>query len=496
MGKGPDVRWVGNEGGVGRTTDWSVIPLPTSPDTFNWPDMQAGDLGGRAKLKAGSHLWWYPAEVNTTILGSSQWFWARNKHPRTVTELVDIFYTSVGRNGNLILNLSPDKRGLIPDNQLDALNRTADIINETFATDLAAGGKVTADTSNATNAPALALDGNLDTWWEAAPGRTNGTLALSLPKAVTFDVVSLQEAVDHRGQRIESFAIDVWNGSDWIAAEKISSDELTTVGHRRLVRLKSPATTSQVRLRITGSRLEPTLAEIGLFKQSISSLPPAISDRSTNGVVSLSNLAGNKMVYTVDGSEPTTNSALYASPIALPADRSVTVRAASLLPNGQLGIAGSRSFAGLMPTGWKVVSVDSQETNQADNGAARAIDGNSSTFWHTSWSADLALPHYLTVDMGASHRIGGFTYLPRQDDSPNGTVERYRFETSEDGRNWTTNVASGTFANIRNNPSLQEVTFAPVNARFFRFTALREINGNGWTSAAEISVLPAGASGD
>ena len=86
---------------------------------------------------------------------------------------------------------------------------------------------------------------------------------------VTFDVVSLQEAVDHRGQRIESFAIDVWNGSDWVAAEKISSDDLTTVGHRRLIRLKSPVTTSQVRIRITGSRLEPTLAEIGLFKQSI-----------------------------------------------------------------------------------------------------------------------------------------------------------------------------------------------------------------------------------
>ena len=88
---------------------------------FNWPDMTAGDLGSRAKLKPGSHLWWYPAEVNTTILGGNQWFWARNKHPRTVTQLVDIFYTSVGRNGNLILNLSPDKRGLVPDNQLDAL---------------------------------------------------------------------------------------------------------------------------------------------------------------------------------------------------------------------------------------------------------------------------------------------------------------------------------------------------------------------------------------
>jgi alpha-L-fucosidase len=61
FGKGPDARWVGNEGGVGRTTEWSVIPLPTSPDKYNWPDMQDGDLGSRAKLKPASHLWWYPA---------------------------------------------------------------------------------------------------------------------------------------------------------------------------------------------------------------------------------------------------------------------------------------------------------------------------------------------------------------------------------------------------------------------------------------------------
>jgi alpha-L-fucosidase len=496
MGKGPDVRWVGNEGGVGRTTEWSVVPLPTSLDNFRWPDMTAGNLGSRARLTPGSHLWWYPAEVNTTILGSSQWFWARNKRPRTVTQLVDIFYTSVGRNGNLILNLSPDKRGLIPDNQLEALSRTAEIINETFATDLAAGGKVSADTSNTTNGPALALDGNLDTWWEAAPGQTNGTVTLTLPKKVTIDVVSLQEAVDHRGQRIESFAIETWNGSAWIAAEKIQSDDLTTVGHRRLIRLKTPVTTDQVRIRITGSRLEPTLAELGLFKQSVTTLPPTISDRSTNGTVSLSNLAGNKMVYTVDGSAPTTKSPVYTAPITLPLDRSVTVRTASLLPNGQLGIEGSRIFAGLMPIGWKVVSVDSEETAEADNSAARAIDGDSSTIWHTRWNADQKQPHTITVDIGTTHRIGGFTYLPRQDGLLNGVVEKYRFETSADGVTWTTNIADGSFANIQNNPSLQEVSFAPVNARFFRFTSLQAIWGSGWTSAAEISVLPADASGD
>ncbi|MGP8200588.1 MAG: discoidin domain-containing protein [Limisphaerales bacterium] len=490
MGKGPDVRWVGNEGGVGRTTEWSVIPLPQSPDTFIWPDMQAGDLGSRARLTPGSHLWWYPAEVNVTILANGQWFWAPGKRPRSVSQLLDIYFSSIGRNGNLILNLSPDTRGLIPDDQLATLSRMAKVVNDTFATNLAVDGKLTAATANPSNSPSLVLDGNLDTWWEAAQSHLNGTLTLTLPTPVTFDVVSLQEAVDHRGQRIESFAIETWNGTAWVTAEKVPSDELTTVGHRRLIRLKSPVTTSQVRIRITGSRLEPTLAEMGLFKLAASALPPTISDRDTNSLVRLSNSAGCRMVYTVDGTEPTTNSAVYNSPIVM--SSSGTVQAACLLQDGQLGVLASKSFAGLLPIGWEVVGVDSQETAGGDNAAANAIDNNSSTFWHTRWNDDLTLPHYITVDMGISHRIAGFTYLPRQDGNPNGTVESYRFETSMDGANWTTNVASGTFANIRNNPSLQEATFAPVNARFFRFTALREINANGWTSAAEISVLPAG----
>src|ERR1039458_8029784 len=117
-----------------------------------------------------------------------------------------------------------------------------------------------------------------------------------------------------------------------------------------------------------------------------------------------------------------------------------------------------------MPIGWKVVRVDSEETAGADNAAARAIDGDSSTIWHTRWNADLKLPHSITVDMGSTHRVGGFTYLPREDEMLNGTVEKYRFETSADGVNWTTNIALGTFANIRNNPSLQEVSLPPAQS--------------------------------
>ena len=70
------------------------------------------------------------------------------------------------------------------------------------------------------------------------------------------------------------------------------------------------------------------------------------------------------------------------------------------MPNGQLGIVASKTFAGLPPIGWKVVAVDSQETAGADNAAANAIDGDSSTIWHTRWNEDLKLPHFITVDMG------------------------------------------------------------------------------------------------
>jgi alpha-L-fucosidase len=259
--KGPDVRWVGNEGGVGRTSEWSVIPLPTPPETFRWNDMTAGDLGSRNMLKPGSSLWWYPAETNTTILNG--WFWNPEKRPRSAKELIDVYYQSVGRNSNMLLNLSPDSRGLVPDNQLAPLRTMHRVIDQTFAKNLAEGGRLSADSSNSQYDARLALDGNLDTWWEAAPGRHTAELILKLPRTVTFDVVSLQEAVDHRSQRIASFAVDIWDGTTWNQVE-----QQTTVGHKRLLRLASPVTTNQLRIRILDSRMEPTLSEIGLFKQA------------------------------------------------------------------------------------------------------------------------------------------------------------------------------------------------------------------------------------
>lgn len=491
MGKGPDVRWVGTESGYGRTSEWSVVPLPTAPGQFDWPDMQAADLGGRSRLTPGAHLWWYPAETNVTALANGQWFWAANKKPRPVAQLVDIYYASIGRNSNLILNLSPDRRGLLPDDQVTALAQVAEVVRATFATNLAAGAKVDADHAAPGHGAAATLDGKLDTWWEAAAGRSDGTLTLRLPKPARFDVVSLQEAVDQRGQRIESFALETWDGAAWVAAKTVASDTLTTVGHRRLLRLEAPVTASRLRVRITGARLASTLAEIGLYLQSADLLPPAIADRGADGSVRISHPAGGSIVYTTDGSDPDRHSPVYTAPLAVGV--SGMVKAARLLPDGRLGVIGARNFIGLSPRGWKVTTVASGDQQQHRDSAALAIDGDPATFWETRWPSDPQLPHAITVGMGESRRIAGLVYQPRQDGQLNGTVEHFRFETSEDGAQWHTAVERGVFSNVRNNPDLQEVRFAPTGARYFRFTALDDVWHNGWTSAAELTVIPADA---
>jgi alpha-L-fucosidase len=473
--KGPDVRWVGNEGGVGRTTEWSVIPLSQPPEWFTWPDMTNGDLGSTSNLTPGSSLWWYPAEVNTPILNG--WFWNADNRPKSPAILVDYYYTSIGRNGNMLLNLSPDVRGLIPDDQLAALHKMAEVIDATFATDLAARATPAADTSNPANAPALAHDGDLDTWWEAASGHTAATFSMTLPAAVTFDVVSLQEAVDHRSQRIESFVIETWNGSSWNAPATV--DEQTTIGHRRLIRLTVPATTNQVRIRITASRLEPTLAEVGLYKQSLP-LAPVIADRSHDGFVIITHPHARPIAYTLDGTSPTICSPVYRGPIPLPDGG--TVEAAVLTAEGRVGLIAAKTIVGVAPTGWTA-------QGKPDGDAAKAIDAASSTLWETHSAPEH--PAVLTVDMGAPRRISGFAYLPRQDWNFRGVVDRYRFETSLNGTLWTTAVADGEFGNIKNNPMLQEVRFAPTSARYFRFTAMRDVQRSGWAHVAEITVLPA-----
>ena len=154
----------------------------------------------------------------------------------------------------------------------------------------------------------------------------------------------------------------------------------------------------------------------------------------------------------------------------------------SLIPQSQLSIA----------------SVDSEELVAEDGAVENAIDGVTSTFWVTEWyRSDPVCPHEIVIDLGDLYIVGGFQYLPRQSRNINGTVADYSIYVSEDGIIWGEAVATGTFAGDKTE---KEVTFTGKSGSYVRFVALSEVNGNPWTSAAEINILgsalPADFDGD
>lgn len=138
------------------------------------------------------------------------------------------------------------------------------------------------------------------------------------------------------------------------------------------------------------------------------------------------------------------------------------------------------------PRSWKVVRATSE---QADEGPAKnAIDNNPDTYWHTRYNPNpTKVPHEIVVDLGQDETLDGFSYLARQDGGVNGRVKDFEFYLSEDPNNWTAPVLKGTLQNSMNE---QRLLFEhPVKGRYFRFRALSEVNGNIWTSIAELGVI-------
>ncbi|TDX00868.1 alpha-L-fucosidase [Dinghuibacter silviterrae] len=262
---GPDVRWVGTESGYGRTTEWSVIPADANmlkkiadnsqKDAAYAPagDKTAEDLGSRDKILAAQGLVWYPAEADVSIRPG--WFYHadQDSEVKSVDKLMDIYFSSVGRNCTLLMNIPPNTHGLISDSDVTRLRAWALARNAIFAHNLAAHAHVTA--SSGQHAAAV-LDDKYETYYLS--GDTTATLQFTLAKPTAFNVLLLQEEITV-GQRIESFVLEYKDGDDW---KEITRG--TTVGYKRLLRFPS-VTAGEVRLRILSSRTEPTLAAFGLY---------------------------------------------------------------------------------------------------------------------------------------------------------------------------------------------------------------------------------------
>ncbi|WP_416439591.1 alpha-L-fucosidase [Phnomibacter sp. MR] len=260
---GPDVRWVGTETGHGRTTEWSVVPANhldpaavaanSQQDLAFKPagDMMGDDLGSREKISKAKALVWYPAETDVSIRPG--WFYHASEDSlvKSAEQLLDIYFHSVGRNGVLLLNIPPDKRGLIHEQDVKALQQWRQRRNDIFHRNLLSSAQSTLLYPN------LLLDKNDSTAYTFDQQQTM-QIEWKWRGLQDMNVLLLQEDI-RKGQRVEKFVLEYLDEDGWKTAATG-----TTIGYKRLLRFPA-VSTSAMRLRITGTRANPVLAEMGIY---------------------------------------------------------------------------------------------------------------------------------------------------------------------------------------------------------------------------------------
>lgn len=228
-----DIRWVGNEEGIAPETLHNVIEV-------------------------GGEPYWWPAECDVPI--RRNWFWHTDDQNslKSVEQLLDIYHKSVGRGANLLLNVAPDRRGRLPDADVARIKEVRQIIQRDYSRNLARGKAVSASsTRSERRAAKYAVDGKLDTWWQAKDGELSAWLEVDLERDLEFSRMVVQEAIQ-MGQRVESYHLERWDGSRWIEVCRG-----TTVGHKRIDRFQT-VSARKVRLELKGSE-PPTVREFGLY---------------------------------------------------------------------------------------------------------------------------------------------------------------------------------------------------------------------------------------
>lgn len=247
---GPDIRWVGTERGFANPTNWATLNRDDYyPGTPRYLELRSGN-------KNGTH--WLPAEVDVSIRPG--WYYHANEDGRVKSgeHLEMIYYNSVGRNANLLLNLPVDRRGLVHENDVEALMELRRRLDATFSTNLALGAWVEASSTRGRGFEApLLTDSDNQSYWAAEDGVNSATLVLTLPNPQTFNLLELREYLP-LGQRIESVSVRAWQRGGW---EKVG--EATTVGNRCFIRLPR-ITTDKLRIELSAMAC-PTLSSIALY---------------------------------------------------------------------------------------------------------------------------------------------------------------------------------------------------------------------------------------
>ncbi|MEO5603606.1 MAG: alpha-L-fucosidase [Cyclobacteriaceae bacterium] len=251
---GPGVRWVGNERGTAGETNWNSI----TPDT-----LFAGKPGIQDLLNTGhpEGTHWIPAEVDVSIRPG--WFYHQKEDSlvKSAEKLFEIYLTSVGRGSTLLLNVPPDKRGLLNEKDVAVLKAWRKLIDETFKTNLAAQASIEASAYRGNNErydPSKINDGEKETYWATDDGVTTGWLEINLNHIKEVKYLLIQEYIQS-GQRVSSFNVESWNGQEW---KPLAS--ATTIGYKRILKF-DPVKTDKLRLNITASKACPLISNVEVY---------------------------------------------------------------------------------------------------------------------------------------------------------------------------------------------------------------------------------------
>jgi len=459
-----DLRWVGTEAGFVGETNWSLLNA-TGPVPYNM--LHYGVENGDS---------WVPGEVNTSI--RPEWFY----HPREDTrvkslpQLMDTYYNSIGRNGTLLLNFPIMPNGLIHKNDEKAALELAQAVKEAFAVDLARNAKAVATNVRGSVdrfGAAKALDGDKDSYWATDDSVTQATLTLDFGRPVTFNRFLAQEYI-RLGQRVKAFTVEALVDGQWKEVAKA-----TTIGYKRILRFPS-VQAAQVRFTITDSKSCPVISNIGVYHAPQILTPPSVIRNQAGDIIITPADKESVVYYTTDGSVPTQSSNQYTGPVHT--EGRVQVSAFAYEPASGKSSPVSHEAFDLPRKDWKLVGIGDQK-------AYALLDGDPSTAWHQP--RNQRLPVDLVIDLGKEQNLGGFRYFPDQGMWGPGIITNYEFYVSNDNVEWKL-VDQGEFSNIGNNPLWQTKTFAPQKARYVKFRALRNTENNSNIGYAEVDVITMG----
>jgi alpha-L-fucosidase len=456
-----DLRWVGTEEGNVGETNWSLL---NGKGEVTWNMLHFG-------LETGDS--WVPAEVNTSI--RPEWFYHPNEDSKvkTVPQLMDLYYNSIGRNGSMLLNFPIMPNGLIHPNDEKMAIEFGQAIKESFAINLAEKAKAEASNVRGNSkkfGAKMAVDGKKNTYWTTDDNIKTASLTINMDKPTLFNRFLVQEYI-RLGQRVKAFTVDAFVDGNWIEVAKA-----TTIGYKRILRFPSVNAT-KVRFNITDSKSCPVISNIGIYNAPVFLNAPSIA-RNQSGEISIStDDIGPIFYYTLDGSEPTQNSTKYTGPV--PTQRKVEVKAIAYDPASGKSSPVSFEKFDICRKDWKIVGI-------IDEKAYSILDGNTSTVWYQRDGKKM--PVDLVIDLGNLYNVSGFKYLPDQNKWSSGIITNYRFYISVDNKEWKL-VSEGEFPNIKNNPLIQIKKFAPAMARYIKLCALKNTSGDDVAGYAEVDVI-------